>query len=57
MENSKLLLVKMGTVNVLALSGVILSYYKELPLMAVCISSISMIINYSLSTLTPITRK
>ena len=57
MENSKLLLVKMGTVNVLALSGVILSYYKELPLMAVGISSISMIINYSLSTLTPITRK
>ena len=57
MENSKILLVKMGMVNFLALTGVIASYYNEMPLLAVGISSVSMLINFSLSSLTPITRK
>ena len=56
MEKSKLLLVKMSVINFLALIGVIASYYSEMPLLGVGISSVSMIINYSLSTLTPISR-
>jgi hypothetical protein len=57
MEKSNLLLVKMGVINFLALVGVIVSYYNEMPMIAVCISSVSMIINYSLSTFTPLSSK